>query len=811
NALVYGISNNSNAIIKNTRDILSNSNALLYGIKNNSNTIIALDNYIDSELAGTVRANSRNISYNSNALLNLDDYVRTEVDGAVRANSRNISYNSNALLYGITNNSNAIIKNTRDILSNSNALLYGIKNNSNTIIALDTYIDTQLDGAVRANSRNISYNSNALLNLDDYVRTEIDGAIRANSRNIVYNSNALVYGISNNSNAIIKNTRDILSNSNALIYGIKNNSNAIIAINSNIDSELAGAVRANSRNISYNSNALLNLDDYVRTEIDGNIRANSRNISYNSNALLYGIVNNSNALVYGISNNSNAIIKNTRDILSNSNALIYGIKNNSNAIIALDTYIDTQLDGAVRANSRNISYNSNAILTLGSLDLSVLQGAVRANSRNISYNSNAILTLGTLDLSVLQGAIRANSRNISYNSNAILTLGALDLSVLQGAVRANSRNISYNSNAILTLGALDLSVLQGAVRANSRNIVYNSNAIIASINVVGQGESYNIASDIDLGGTAANPQAFYLSRGISTISGTYPHVRLHAGVTFFSSPIDLNGGTLVLSGGDSIFSAGTTIESSGNFSLLNHAIVLGNDLTISDGVELTFTTSGILDGQDHNLILDGSSKLKLDNNVTLTIKNMHIKKLKDFSDDTSSICMNQSKSRLALQNAELCFDRDLSFTLGELYVIDDVKINGTNQLIYTSTQYLRIDKNSTFMFDINTSFSFAPIQAKNNLITMQDSTSQIFLNGASLKTTYTGIQLTKGTLKLDHKNYLYNQDGVGTGASNISQAIIFGDGITTNNDLYIEILPGASLDLKSGILDFRNLNEDTPF
>ncbi|MCF7899851.1 hypothetical protein K9L05_04385, partial [Candidatus Babeliales bacterium] len=89
---------------------------------------------------------------------------------------------------------------------------------------------------------------------------------------------------------------------------------------------------------------------------------------------------------------------------------------------------------------------------------------------------------------------------------------------------------------------------------------------------------------------------------------------------------------------------------------------------------------------------------------------------------------------------------------------------------------------------------------------MQNSTSELFLNGASLKTTYTGLQLTKGTLVLDHKNYLYNQDADGTGAASSSQAIIFGDGISADNDLHIEILPGGSLDLKTGILEFRNIN-----
>jgi len=61
-------------------------------------------------------------------------------------------------------------------------------------------------------------------------------------------------------------------------------------------------------------------------------------------------------------------------------------------------------------------------------------------------------------------------------------------------------------------------------------------------------------------------------------------------------------------------------------------------------------------------------------------------------------------------------------------------------------------------------------------------------------------------LVLDHKNFAYNENGAGTGSTSISQAITFGDGSSADNDLRLEVLPGGSLDIKSGILDYRNMN-----
>jgi len=81
-----------------------------------------------------------------------------------------------------------------------------------------------------------------------------------------------------------------------------------------------------------------------------------------------------------------------------------------------------------------------------------------------------------------------------------------------------------------------------------------------------------------------------------------------------------------------------------------------------------------------------------------------------------------------------------------------------------------------------------------------DDSSILYLNGCTIRTTTTGMQLTTGTLVVNGQNHVYND-----GAVSLSQAFILGNG-NPANDLDIEILPGASISLESGKLLYANVN-----
>jgi len=165
---------------------------------------------------------------------------------------------------------------------------------------------------------------------------------------------------------------------------------------------------------------------------------------------------------------------------------------------------------------------------------------------------------------------------------------------------------------------------------------------------------------------------------------------------------------------------------------------------------------------------------------------------------------DHNNSRMYLYDCNIDIDRNFTWSLGRIDSYGgELKISGTSDFIYESDVQSWIWPYSTLFLDKNLTFSYAPYSENKTLIGMVDQSSRLFLNGATLKTTLTGMQLTKGTLTIDHKNLFYNQDGDGVGAASVSQAITFGDG-TAANDLHIEIMPGGNFEVMNGILDYQN-------
>ena len=105
------------------------------------------------------------------------------------------------------------------------------------------------------------------------------------------------------------------------------------------------------------------------------------------------------------------------------------------------------------------------------------------------------------------------------------------------------------------------------------------------------------------------------------------------------------------------------------------------------------------------------------------------------------------------------------------------------------------------MLDNGLTFSYAPPTASRSLIAFTDSTSMLQLEQTSIFSTATGWQLTKGTLIVDGTCIFTNS------ASVANEGFIFGDGITSANDLNITILAESGITLASGFINYRNINQ----
>lgn len=191
--------------------------------------------------------------------------------------------------------------------------------------------------------------------------------------------------------------------------------------------------------------------------------------------------------------------------------------------------------------------------------------------------------------------------------------------------------------------------------------------------------------------------------------------------------------------------------------------------------------------------LQQNSLINVLSGSNLTIKNAEIyglnkQNLRCLSDDSS----------ITFENCKLTLTSDYLFDVGSIKIVSDVNISGTSCFTYASRQTSTIDSFAMLHFEQGTTFSYAPRNNKRDLIYMSDFTSSLFLDGATLKITLTGIEFTRGTLLLDNK---VTFSAIG---SSLSESISIGDGNLQNN-LNLNILSSAELNIY-GPFKYNNVN-----
>jgi hypothetical protein len=237
-------------------------------------------------------------------------------------------------------------------------------------------------------------------------------------------------------------------------------------------------------------------------------------------------------------------------------------------------------------------------------------------------------------------------------------------------------------------------------------------------------------------------------------------------------------------GSNIIFGDGTSIELNTNQVVSWPWIFDGNTLISGRGNVINLDTQAIKIMQQGSLMMQDITIEGLTGNNLSCVGNASI----EFSNDT-----------LLCAPGALAY----SFTCGSLVFDKDVKFKGVFE--YSSDQTSTIGQNSRLSFEPLypaypfSAFLYAPVVANRNLIEMADYTSELYLNGCILASSTTGLRLTKGSLIADGKNYLLS-----FGAASLSEGICFGNG-NSSDDLYIKVLPGASLEV-DGILDIQNVN-----
>ncbi len=217
-----------------------------------------------------------------------------------------------------------------------------------------------------------------------------------------------------------------------------------------------------------------------------------------------------------------------------------------------------------------------------------------------------------------------------------------------------------------------------------------------------------------------------------------------------SGGIDLRGTSTMTLLHDVMLDSNVTFSDSGRIYSYGSSLIMGGDLTIPANKVLHCGGNLIIDGKGHTLTLGSGAQLFLDNAATLTLRNMVVKTTHQYP-GAPALTLSSTFSKLALDNVMLALSDDFYVNRGQLFIHNDVMVTGTSALVYRSTSPSFIASQGCLAFDSGTTFSFAPSTDKNDLILMADASSSLVLDGCSLKTTHTGLRLTKGRLYMDNK------------------------------------------------------------
>jgi hypothetical protein len=166
--------------------------------------------------------------------------------------------------------------------------------------------------------------------------------------------------------------------------------------------------------------------------------------------------------------------------------------------------------------------------------------------------------------------------------------------------------------------------------------------------------------------------------------------------------------------------------------------------------------------------------------------------------NNSKIRCLDSTGTISFENVAWIQDSDATFSQGRFDVLaGGLHMYGNGfKFSYKSSQTSTIRSNGTLILDQGLTLSYDSPTTSQTLLTFADSTGLLQLAGGTLRSTTTGLQLTKGNFQAVANSTI---------ASEGSASITLGTGVAAN-DCVTTINPGVTLSLSGGILAYRNVN-----
>lgn len=414
-----------------------------------------------------------------------------------------------------------------------------------------------------------------------------------------------------------------------------------------------------------------------------------------------------------------------------------------------------------------------------------ISSSIKLDQSELELNSDYTFTTGSVYVSGASNFMVKN-RFLYFDSYSTLTVDGTTLTYEPLSYEDQNNLVftrSPNSGRTTTLTQVNSGAVR-ALRTVPTQYNYTTDVTLGLHIILSPSKTMTISDNVVLTG---NYFFIYFGRSTNTplitvAAGKTLHLKNVVLMNFSPRHISLGVGAQV------IFGDNTTIEFGSN------EIMPGPGATTSLR-NLRFQGNAVLNGKGQYLdLVDTASITVAGHNSALLIDNLAIKGLRG----TMIRTMDQT-STISLKDVSLKLSNNYTFTQGHLEFLGDTQIKGEKIFSFESPQTTTIYSRTMLSVDRNTTFSYSPHgSTRKDLIWMTDPTSVMFFNGAALKTTTTGMRIKRGTLLIDGKTDFYN-----TNATSLSQAIIFGNG-NASEDATISVMPGASINLQSGLIDYRN-------
>lgn len=223
----------------------------------------------------------------------------------------------------------------------------------------------------------------------------------------------------------------------------------------------------------------------------------------------------------------------------------------------------------------------------------------------------------------------------------------------------------------------------------------------------------------------------------------------------------------------------------------NASVFINSYLTLNS--VLTFSNTCIVEGGNNIIDMTNSNgRIAIGPGSTVLLKDTTIKGI-----SAGDIFCEDNLGTLSLQNVTWAQNSNYTFTQGALEILLDVDFTGTFVFAYQSTKNLKINSNSTMYFDSGMTFSYAA--ATNNLLTFVDNTSYLHLYETTLFANTAGLSLTKGNLLIEGACPVLNTSTLS------ASGILIGDGVSSANNLSLQIGAESGLNVQSGFLVYQNV------